>query len=85
MAATMTATHSADAQKMGHVLTNGVNYYYEIHGRGEPLLLLHGGLGSIDLFAPGLPELAAAPGFACRAREPETRTATAISHSREQE
>jgi pimeloyl-ACP methyl ester carboxylesterase len=35
-----------------------VNYYYEIHGRGEPLLLLHGGLGSIDMFGPVLPALA---------------------------
>ena len=22
---------------------NGINYYYEISGKGEPLLLLHGG------------------------------------------
>jgi pimeloyl-ACP methyl ester carboxylesterase len=44
--------------KKGHVLANGVNYYYEIHGRGEPLLLLHGGLGSIDMFGPLLPTLA---------------------------
>jgi pimeloyl-ACP methyl ester carboxylesterase len=44
--------------KKGHVLANGVNYYYEIHGRGEPLLLLHGGLGSIDMFGPILPMLA---------------------------
>jgi pimeloyl-ACP methyl ester carboxylesterase len=44
--------------KKGHVLANGVNYYYEIHGRGEPLLLLHGGLGSIDMFGPVLPTLA---------------------------
>src|SRR5919108_2075214 len=42
----------------GYVLANGVNYYYEIHGRGEPLLLLHGGLGSIDMFGPVLPTLA---------------------------
>jgi pimeloyl-ACP methyl ester carboxylesterase len=41
--------------KKGHVLANGINYYYEIHGRGEPLLLLHGGLGSIDMFGPVLP------------------------------
>ena len=34
----------------GHVMANGVNYYYEIHGEGEPVLLLHGGLGSIDMF-----------------------------------
>src|SRR5688572_13993600 len=44
--------------RKGHVLANGVNYYYEIHGRGEPLLLLHGGLGSIDMFGPILPMLA---------------------------
>jgi pimeloyl-ACP methyl ester carboxylesterase len=45
--------------KKGHVLANGVNYYYEIHGRGEPLLLLHGGLGSFDMFRPMvLPALA---------------------------
>jgi pimeloyl-ACP methyl ester carboxylesterase len=44
--------------KSGHIEANGVNYYYEIHGKGEPLLLLHGGLGSIDLFEPGLPMLA---------------------------
>ena len=44
--------------KKGYVLANGVNYYYEIHGRGEPLLLLHGGLGSIDMFGPVLPQLA---------------------------
>jgi pimeloyl-ACP methyl ester carboxylesterase len=38
---------------------DGVNYYYELHGKGEPLLLLHGGLGSIDMFRPMLPTLAA--------------------------
>jgi pimeloyl-ACP methyl ester carboxylesterase len=44
--------------RTGHVLANGVNYYYELHGRGEPLLLLHGGLGSIDMFRPLLPMFA---------------------------
>lgn len=42
----------------GYVAINGVNYYYEIHGEGEPLLLLHGGLGSIDMFGTVLPMLA---------------------------
>jgi len=44
--------------RSGYVPANGVNYYYEIHGRGQPLLLLHGGLGSVDMFEPGLPEFA---------------------------
>src|SRR3990167_1840631 len=44
--------------KKGHVEANGVSYYYEIHGKGEPLVLLHGGLGSIHMFAPGMPILA---------------------------
>ncbi|WP_395447170.1 alpha/beta fold hydrolase [Aminobacter sp. UC22_36] len=43
--------------KAGHAEVNGVNYYYEIRGEGEPLLLLHGGLGSIDMFGPVLPAL----------------------------
>jgi pimeloyl-ACP methyl ester carboxylesterase len=37
--------------RTGYVDANGVNYYYEIFGKGEPVLLLHGGLGSIDMFA----------------------------------
>lgn len=46
------------ATNSGRLAINGVDYYYEIHGRGEPLLLLHGGLGSIDMFGPLLPALA---------------------------
>jgi len=31
-----------------YVETNDIKMYYEIHGKGDPLLLLHGGLGSIE-------------------------------------
>lgn len=52
------AAAKSTPSKKGYILANGVSYYYEIHGRGEPLLLLHGGLGSIDMFGPLLPTLA---------------------------
>jgi pimeloyl-ACP methyl ester carboxylesterase len=38
---------------------NGVKLYYESHGSGSPLVLLHGGLGSGEVFGPILPALAA--------------------------
>jgi pimeloyl-ACP methyl ester carboxylesterase len=42
----------------GHAAVNGINYYYAVYGTGEPLLLLHGGLGQIDMFGPNLTRLA---------------------------
>ncbi|HEY2732732.1 MAG TPA: alpha/beta fold hydrolase [Polyangiales bacterium] len=48
------AAAEADAPQPGHLSIHGVDYYYEVQGRGEPLLLLHGGLGSIDMFRPVL-------------------------------
>ena len=37
---------------------NGINLYYETHGSGRPLVLLHGGLGSGEMFGPIMPTLA---------------------------
>jgi pimeloyl-ACP methyl ester carboxylesterase len=37
---------------------NGLHLYYEVHGTGSPLVLLHGGLGSGDMFGPVLPAFA---------------------------
>src|SRR5205814_5395822 len=37
---------------------NGINLYYETHGSGRPLILLHGGLGSGEMFGPVLATLA---------------------------
>ena len=36
---------------------NGLNLYYETHGNGRPMILLHGGLGSGEMFGPILPAL----------------------------
>ena len=37
---------------------NGLDLYYETHGTGRPMILLHGGLGSGEMFAPIMPLLA---------------------------
>lgn len=37
---------------------NGINLYYETRGTGRPLILLHGGLMSGELFDPIIPTLA---------------------------
>ena len=37
---------------------NGLNMYYEIHGSGEPLVMLHGGLGGVAEFGELVPLLA---------------------------
>src|SRR5579859_2139229 len=46
------------AQSTGHYAgLNGLSLYYETHGTGRPLILLHGGLGSGEMFRPLLPTL----------------------------
>jgi pimeloyl-ACP methyl ester carboxylesterase len=42
----------------GYVPANGIDYWFETWGEGEPLLLLHGGLFTTELFGPVLTELA---------------------------
>jgi pimeloyl-ACP methyl ester carboxylesterase len=56
----VTATDWASgAQVAGHYAeVNGLNLYYETHGAGRPMILLHGGLGSGEMFGPILPALA---------------------------
>lgn len=52
------ATTSAPV-RTGHVEADSVRYHYQIHGKGEPLLVLHGALGSFEMFGPLIPQLAA--------------------------
>jgi pimeloyl-ACP methyl ester carboxylesterase len=43
----------------GYIPVNGLNMYYEIHGTGQPLVLLHGAFSAIGTsFGQVLPELA---------------------------
>ena len=44
--------------KSGHAAVNGVNYHYALYGKGEPLLLLHGGMFHTEMFGPNLTKLA---------------------------
>jgi pimeloyl-ACP methyl ester carboxylesterase len=55
----VTATEwTADAKGAGsYAEVNGINLYVETHGTGRPLILLHGGLGSGEMFGPILPAL----------------------------
>ncbi len=46
------------AHQTGYTEVNGLRMYYEIHGSGEPLILIHGGAFGIPMFGPTLPELA---------------------------
>ncbi len=47
-------------QTSGYADVNGLHLYYEVHGSGSPLVLLHGGMLTIDLnFAGLIPTLAA--------------------------
>jgi pimeloyl-ACP methyl ester carboxylesterase len=56
----VTATDvTTDANVTGQYAdVNGLHLYYEIHGNGRPLVLLHGGLASGETFGPVLPTLA---------------------------
>jgi pimeloyl-ACP methyl ester carboxylesterase len=42
----------------GYAPVSGIKLYYEIHGSGEPLVMLHGGLGSVAMFGPNVAALA---------------------------
>ena len=55
----MTTDWTTDAKGSGqYAEVNGINLYFETHGAGRPLVLLHGGLGSGEIFGPILPQLA---------------------------
>ena len=48
-------TQVAPSQNGKYVKANGVNIYYEEYGSGEPLVLLHGGMGASNDFEHLIP------------------------------
>lgn len=50
---------TGSSPQSGYAPVNGLELYYEIHGDGEPLVLLHGAYGAIGLWGPILETLAA--------------------------
>lgn len=58
LAATFLLISSTFSQKKGYAPVNGLKMYYEIHGTGNPLVLLHGAFNTIDMaFGMLIPEL----------------------------
>jgi pimeloyl-ACP methyl ester carboxylesterase len=56
---TVTTTWTTETKGTGeYAEVNGINLYYETQGSGRPMILLHGGLGSGEMFGPILPTLA---------------------------
>jgi pimeloyl-ACP methyl ester carboxylesterase len=54
-----TTDWTTDTKGTGHYAeVNGINLYYETMGTGRPLILLHGGLASGEMFGPVRPALA---------------------------
>lgn len=45
-------------KKTGYADINGLHLYYEIHGSGEPLIVLHGAIGSVEAYGPNIELLA---------------------------
>ena len=43
---------------MAYADVNGIKLYYQTYGTGRPLILLHGGLGAIEMFGENIAALA---------------------------
>jgi pimeloyl-ACP methyl ester carboxylesterase len=49
--------YGSNKQAGNYIHVNDIKIYYEIYGKGEPLLLMHGNSGSIENFVFQIPEL----------------------------
>jgi pimeloyl-ACP methyl ester carboxylesterase len=53
-----TEAKTMSTKKTGYADIHGLHLYYEIHGTGEPLIVLHGAFGSVEMFGPNIELLA---------------------------
>lgn len=57
-AAAQDATAGApEPRASGYAPVEGGEVFYQIHGEGDPLVMLHGGLGAFEMFLPMVPHL----------------------------
>src|SRR5689334_21773768 len=47
--------YGSNAAAGKYITTRGTKFYYEVYGKGEPLLLIHGNSGSINNFKYQIP------------------------------
>lgn len=43
----------------GYADVNGIRLWYQTYGEGDPLVLIHGGFGAVEMFGPNIAALAA--------------------------
>ena len=58
---------------MSYADVNGICLYYEEHGSGQPLILLHGGYGTGEMFAAIMPLLASGRRGSSPSRRPGSK------------
>ena len=56
--ASATPGRVAKPAKVGFAQVPGISLYYEIHGKGDPLIVLHGGIAASEVFGPNIGALA---------------------------
>lgn len=72
-----------EASDHGEVEVAGANIYYAIYGKGDPVIMLHGGLGNGDHWANQVPALVDAHqviAIDSRGQGRSTRTKTAVTY-----
>ncbi len=56
--AALACAHPAPAPERAYADVNGVHMYYEIHGQGRPVLMLHGGITDHSFWPQTLQDMA---------------------------